>query len=197
MPKTHSRRSRSLLSERLYCCMFWHQTAASTVNGVRRCFTQIMFTTILCPFIQHFSWANIGLPFCAHSQFLISADNCSDTQPLLGGLLNGRAGRDLRGAKPRWEETVCSSQMKIVTRAYPDQLPCLPLHQTWPLTSPFGLSESPALLSFSSRSALPRKMIQGADHRLSHIRGGDSQVPFEPFVAEVSSEAPLTLNYIS
>lgn len=40
-------------------------------------------------------------------------------------------------------------------------------------------------------------MILGAGHRLSRIRGGDSQVPSESFVTEVISEAPLTLNYIS
>lgn len=52
-------------------------------------------------------------------------------------------------------------------------------------------------LSLLVQLSLSRKTILCADHCLSRIRGGDSQVPSESFVTEVISEAPLTLNYIS
>lgn len=78
-----------------------------------------------------------------------------------------------------------------------DQLPCQPILQTRPLTPPFGLSESPVLPCLFLSSSLEKDDPASRPALVSPIRGDDSQVPSESFVTEVTSDAPLALNYIS
>lgn len=102
----------------------------------------------VCPFIHLFTWANKDLPLRVHSQVLISADNCFNSKALLILLLKGR---DRRARPPgcctktrRKAQTLISDEVR--DKSLTDQLPRQHILQTRPLTSRFGLSESPVLL---------------------------------------------------